>query len=547
MINLKKIISTFALTLLVGQPALAQSSSGIYSRSPNSTVTSPTPGQTWNFQGSDGAGYKYSAINTWDQITLPKINASGSGAPGTSDDNTQGYAAGSEWFDTVGNQIYVCSNAATSAAVWSQFSNITGGGGSISGSISANQVAVGSGTNAIGGSSALTFASNILTVPSITMPGSSSGSLNITPAAVAGTVTIIPPTTSPLSGQIDIGQGSNALAFKTVTGDWTINNTGLAQLATVNTSPGTFSNATITVNAKGLVTNAISGGAPGTGTVTSVAQKGDGVLFSTSINGSPITASGTLDLSASLLAAPASSWFGNPTGSPAAWAFNTSAIPYALGGTNASSKAAFQVNASPMAALGDTVYEDSTPKPAVLPGNTTTAPKIYVQTGTGSVSAPPVWTTLSSSGPTIAFTPSAGNIQMDVAQGNLSLGSIGGSLNLVTQVTGNLPVANGGSGQTVVCAPLQAVVLSKSGNYTRSATDYIVQYTTGSSALFDTLPAASSSTSGISFTSVKVDSGGGTVTVIPVSGTINGASSYVLNTPFDSVTIYNDGTSWWIR
>lgn len=545
MINLKKIVSTFALTLLVGQPALAQSSSGIYSRSPNSTVTSPTPGQTWNFQGSDGAGYKYSAINTWDQITLPKVNASGSGAPGTSDDNTQGYAVGSEWFDLVGNQIYVCSNAATSAAVWSQFSNITGGGGSISGSISANQVAVGSGTNAIGGSSALTFASNILTVPSITMPGSSSGSFNITPAAVAGTVTIIPPTTSPLSGQIDIGQGGNALAFKTVTGDWTINNTGLAQLATVNVSPGVYTNSTVTVNAKGLCTSVVSGTAPGTGTVTSVAMTGDGTLFNSSVTGSPITTSGTL--APSLINAPGLSIFGNYTGSSAAPAYQTGAIPYAMGGTNASSKAAFQVNASPMATLGDTIYEDGTPKPAVLPGNITTAPTFYVQTGTGSVSASPVWTTLSSGGPTIAFTPSSGNIQMDVAQGNLSLGSIGGTLNLATQVTGNLPVANGGSGQTVVCAPLQAVVLSKSGNYTRSATDYIVQYTTGSSALFDTLPAASSSTSGISFTSVKVDSGGGTVTVIPVSGTINGASSYVLNTPFDSVTIYNDGTSWWIR
>jgi hypothetical protein len=59
-----------------------------------------------------------------------------------------------------------------------------------------------------------------------------------------------------------------------------------------------------------------------------------------------------------------------------------------------------QVNAmlgslsNPMTTLGDIIYENATPVPARLAGNTTTTKKFLVQTGNGSISAAPLWDTL---------------------------------------------------------------------------------------------------------------------------------------------------------
>lgn len=45
----------------------------------------------------------------------------------------------------------------------------------------------------------------------------------------------------------------------------------------------------------------------------------------------------------------------------------------------------------PLTTLGDTVYEDATPLPVRLPGNTTTTKKFLQQTGNGTISAAPAW------------------------------------------------------------------------------------------------------------------------------------------------------------
>lgn len=46
---------------------------------------------------------------------------------------------------------------------------------------------------------------------------------------------------------------------------------------------------------------------------------------------------------------------------------------------------------NPMTTLGDIIYENATPAPTRLAGNTTTTNKFLTQTGTGSASAAPVW------------------------------------------------------------------------------------------------------------------------------------------------------------
>lgn len=51
-------------------------------------------------------------------------------------------------------------------------------------------------------------------------------------------------------------------------------------------------------------------------------------------------------------------------------------------------------NITPMTTLGDTTYENATPSAVRLAGNTTTTKMMLSQTGTGSVSAAPVWASL---------------------------------------------------------------------------------------------------------------------------------------------------------
>jgi hypothetical protein len=72
--------------------------------------------------------------------------------------------------------------------------------------------------------------------------------------------------------------------------------------------------------------------------------------------------------------------------------------------------------ALPLTTLGDTVYENATPAPARLPGNTSATKNFLTQTGTGSVSAAPAWGTIAAGdvpgfdGVTVTGTPSSGQV-----------------------------------------------------------------------------------------------------------------------------------------
>ncbi len=76
----------------------------------------------------------------------------------------------------------------------------------------------------------------------------------------------------------------------------------------------------------------------------------------------------------------------------------TGIVALVNGGTGvaaASANAAFNA-LSPMTTLGDMEYEDATPKAVRLPGNTTAVKNFLTQTGNGTISAAPVWSTLAS-------------------------------------------------------------------------------------------------------------------------------------------------------
>jgi outer membrane protein assembly factor BamB len=53
-------------------------------------------------------------------VELFKDNLAASSAPTTGNDNTEGYAVGSYWIDTTNDKAYVCLDASTGAAVWTE-------------------------------------------------------------------------------------------------------------------------------------------------------------------------------------------------------------------------------------------------------------------------------------------------------------------------------------------------------------------------------------------------------------------------------------------
>ena len=52
---------------------------------------------------------------------------SASADPSTSDDSTEGFAAGSLWMNTSSLQVWQCTNPATGAAVWTQVIQVASG------------------------------------------------------------------------------------------------------------------------------------------------------------------------------------------------------------------------------------------------------------------------------------------------------------------------------------------------------------------------------------------------------------------------------------
>jgi len=63
-------------------------------------------------------------------------------------------------------------------------------------------------------------------------------------------------------------------------------------------------------------------------------------------------------------------------------------------GTAAYTASTAYISSTLMTTLGDIIYEDATPTPARLAGNTTTTKKFLTQTGTGTISAVPGWNTI---------------------------------------------------------------------------------------------------------------------------------------------------------
>lgn len=157
-------------------------------------------------------------------------------------------------------------------------------------------------------------------------------------------------------------------------------------------------------------------------------------------------------------------------------------LPVSHGGTNQSSYA-----------TGDTLYASATNTLSKLSGNTTTTRKFLSQTGTGSASQAPSWDTVAASDITsgtlavarggtglgsyavgdIVYASGTGTLAglADVVTGNVLLSGgtntapAYGKVGLTTHVSGTLPVANGGTGQTTAQAAMNALAGAVTSGY----------------------------------------------------------------------------------
>lgn len=85
-------------------------------------------------------------------------------------------------------------------------------------------------------------------------------------------------------------------------------------------------------------------------------------------------------------------------------------------------------------------------------------------------------------------------------------------------------------------------VVTKTTTYTAVTGDIVLASASGGAWAL-TLPAV---TAGATVTVKKTDSSANAVTVTPASGTIDGASTLVINAQYDSFDVVADGTNWWI-
>ena len=190
-------------------------------------------------------------------------------------------------------------------------------------------------------------------------------------------ITYVSGVTSSIQTQLN-GKQATGNYITALTGDVTATGPGsvAATLATVNANVGTFGSSTsiptFTVNGKGLIT-----AASGNAVIAPAGTLAGTTLNSTVVNSSLVS-----------------------VGTITSGTWNGTTIAIANGGTGQTTQSTGFNALSPMTTLGDIIYGGAAPAGTGtrLAGNTSSTLSVLTQTGTGIVSAPPIWTATTGSG-----------------------------------------------------------------------------------------------------------------------------------------------------
>ena len=128
---------------------------------------------------------------------------------------------------------------------------------------------------------------------------------------------------------------------------------------------------------------------------------------------------------------------------------------------------------------------------------------------------------------------------------------------IVTESDGNIVLKPDGAGNvgvgtetptTVlhVAGPLATAVATCSADHSVTSTDSVLLCNAASQAITLTLPSAAG-IAGRQYTFKRVNAGANAVTVAAAATeTIDGASTLVITTQYEHITIVSDGTNWWV-
>lgn len=196
----------------------------------------------------------------------------------------------------------------------------------------------------------------------------------------------------------------------------------------------------------------------------------------------------------------------------------TGTLSIARGGTGAATATAAFDNLAPTTTLGDTIYHNGTDN-VRLAGNTTTTKQFLAQTGTGTVSAAPAWSTIAGTDITGAALTVGNDTNVTLTLGGTPATALLRAASITVAWSGTLAVDRGGSGRATATAfmPLAGGTTATGAHQSISAGT-----TTGQALLYQgasALPA---------FGALNLAGGANLVTgVLPVANGGTGQSSYV--------------------
>ncbi len=284
----------------------------------------------------------------------------------------------------------------------------------------------GASTITIGGnvefSGAYTFKGELTGNTDVIFP--TSGTLLTSASAVASLIATANQTTvSAATGNVTIGLASNAImpgtGGLTLPGGTTAERAGGAGTIRLNAQAGVFES---TIN--GITWDTIETSATGVVSVSGTTNR---------ITASPTTGLVVVDIAATYVGQTSLTTLG--TISTGVWGSSATPIGTTSGGTNIVSYA-----------LGDTLYASGVNTLSKLSGNTTSGIQYLSQTGTGAVSAAPVWATISGGDITGAALTKTDDTNVTLALGGTPTTALLRAASLTLGWTGQLSGARGGTG-----------------------------------------------------------------------------------------------------